>query len=302
MTTVFMALTPASATLETYDTTLYNFGTGDFTILAMPRAHSAGALMAYQDAGAKSGFRLDITASGALKFTAWADGTAVEAMTADPVFVLDGACRCIAVQRTKGVVTLLADFHPLPLAGGGSSVSMPGDISVTKPAPLVIGGENPGGAGFEGGLMNVGVWLRALDETELSQAGFAILSPVSDQMAGYWTLDNTTADQSANANPMRISGAVTFMQCMDCLWAHGDNDYRFVQMATTPASAQALKADHDAAVSSTRVITETRPVHVPTASPCLYVSMMGDLAQMAAPPSGAAMRLIDPDGKSYDTA
>lgn len=296
MTAMFMAVVPETTYFKTYATTAYSFGTGDFTLVAMPRTSTTGSVMSYSSTGS-DGFKVSVDTGGAVHFTAWIGGTATVVSTNTGAVPIDGSCHCIGVVRQSGSLSIFVDCIAVPLTSGGTSTSLPGDISVTSAASLEMASEDHGDS-FSGSLMNVGVWTRALTGDALSQASFAVLEPLSDDLAGYWTLNQTTADSSPLQNALQIVGTITYMQCFDCVWVHGDNCFRFIQIQSTPY----VPPDENETVHSavTTVMAESRPLHVPSGAPALVASLVGALDGSLLPPSSAHLSLTDPDGVVYD--
>ena len=297
MTTIFMAAVPQIAFLKSQPTTAYSFGTGDFTLVAMPRTHSTGALISYRSSTA-DGFVLGIDTEGAAHFTVWIDGIETLISTANGVVPVDGTCHCISVVRQSGDLSIFVDCIPSLLKSGGTSATLAGSVSVEAAAPLELASGDHGSS-FSGGLMNVGIWTKALTGDGLRQAGFAVLELLADQMAGYWTLNNTTADLSPLQNTLQIVRNVSFMQCFDCVWLHGDNHFQFLQMQSTP---HAPADGHVSEVETvTSILTDARSIHVPSGAPALVVSMLGAPDGSLAPPNSGLLTLIDPNGTVYDT-
>lgn len=302
MTAQFMAMAPTDTRLQSYPNPDFAFGTGDFTIVLMPRPLTAGTVVNCQSQAANDGYRAVIEANGAISFTAWFSGTPTTVSTVANAVQISGSCHCVAIRRVSGQLSILIDFVAAPLASGGTSASMPGSIATASPPPFTLGGDRSSSGTFSGGLMNAGVWSRGLSDVELEQAGFAVLSPLQAGLVAYWTLNQTTADSSPNQNALQIYGSITYRQCMDCVWLHGENDYRFLQMQTSPYVPGSMALAEGAAPVAGNMIVETRPIHVPAGAPAMALALMkNEVLGPAGGVTGASLTLTDPDGVVYDT-
>lgn len=296
MSVMYAAQLGNGAYLQALADPAYSFGTGDFTLGAMVMGSTPGPLLSRKDdstgGSEDGGFLLTVDAGGAVRFVTY-DGVGYWQANTGPTGILDGSCHTVMAVRRGGSLGILIDGLPVAVQTDGNRVS---PLNVNNSLPLLIGAtalSSENAKQLTGTLMNVGIWNFALSEDALVRAAFARVSASDAGLQGYWTLDQTNADISANDNPANMSGPVTFAPCLTCVWAAGSGGYSFCRVTNMP-DVDELDAD---AASTT--VALTRVLTVPTGSPALMASIMAQADQPAFP-SGATVSLVDPSGHSYN--
>lgn len=280
----------AGASLQTAPSEVFNFGTGDFTVMAMISSVKGGTAVARKGAvggPGNGGFLLVVNPDGSVKF-ATDNGFGYYQVVSAPSSILDGDCHTIAGIRTGAQLSIFIDGVAVSVTASGNAAP---PLNVNNNLPLTIGctqqSQEPHNQ-FLGNLMNVSVWNTALRGDLLVSAAFARITGTEANLQGYWTLDNTTADLSPHRNPARSVGAVTYEYCLHCMWVAGDNAYTFCAIANMP--------DQN---TPDMTVTLARDVSVPTGSRSFGMSILAN-QDVPAFPSGAQVVLTDPLGNAYN--
>lgn len=265
----------------------YDFGAGDFSIVAMITTRTAGVVISRLE-GAK-GFAIWIDARG--RFVAWiGDGTSDYQLTSAPTGALSGGCHTVAAVRTAGVLLLYLDGVQVPAQVSGTG---PASLDVSVPAPILLGAASsrvPPVTQLIGELMNVGVWSVALTADQVVEAMFCRFSGSPSGLQGYWSLDGAGTDLSSHHNTAVAAGSVTFVPCIDCMWAEGSNQYYFCQMENVPVGAARVAGDP--------TLMMTRHIPVGRGARSLYACIMAD-SDAPRFPTGAVVTITDPRGQTY---
>jgi hypothetical protein len=271
------------ASLQTHPSTAFNFGTGDFTIMAMVESTQGGGLLALPYTGS-AGIQLGVNPDSSVTFRIYGEyvpgftAPAAEVVTG-PTGILDGSCHTVAGIRAAGTLSVMIDGVAVPVTSHNDGE---GPVPITGNVSLTIGNRWPGD------VMNVSVWNAALSGDLLVKAAFARITGDEPNLQGYWTLDGHTQDLSPNANVLYSGfGAVTFRYCLDCVWAQAGNAYMFCSIVNT------------AGPPSWGMVTLSREVPVPTGAPALCMSIMAD-QDTPAFPADAQVTLSDPSGVVYN--
>lgn len=287
---MYQAILAQGGSLQTNPSAAFNFGTGDFTVMAMVQTTSGGTAVARKGGPGGSGnggFLLVIKADGSIKF-ATDNGFGFFEVVTGRTNVLDGDCHTVAGIRTGATLSILLDGLPVAVTPRGNATP---PLNVNNNLPLTMGctqqWQEPYNQ-FIGGLMNVSVWNTALTGDRIVKAAFARVDGTEPNLQGYWMLDATGDDMSPNDNPAQIVGPVSYGYCLDCVWAEGANDYSFCQISNMP--------DGNA---PTMNVTLKREMDVPAGAPALAFAIMAD-QEVPAFPAGAQVQFTDPTGKSYN--
>ncbi|MFA4928723.1 MAG: LamG domain-containing protein [Patulibacter sp.] len=294
MSLMYSALLPRNGNpwIQAPSIPAYDFGTGDFTLVAMVATTQGGPVlyrMANDSAEPNAGFMLLVTSTGIITFVT-SDGTGGQgATTVNATNVLDGGCHTLAAIRRGTSLQLVLDGTPLEcqVASDGTP-----PFDVTVDLPLIIGGQHVqwGEAGtFDGTLMNVGVWNRALEPDELTAVGFGRIDTADPSLCGAWTLDQTDEDSSTYGNTAMLNGSATYTPCIACEWTTGANGYAYCTMTNAPVPARP---------SGARLV-EVRTIDVEPGTPGLAMAIMATPV-LPAFPVGTIVRVIDPVGNRYD--
>lgn len=294
MSLMYSALLPRNGNpwIQAPSIPAYDFGTGDFTLAAMVATTQGGPVlyrMNNDGAEPNAGFMLLVTSTGMITFVT-SDGTGGQgATTVDATNVLDGGCHTLAAIRSGTSLQLVLDGTPLECQVA-SEGTPPFDVSVDL--PLIFGGQHVqwGEAGtFDGTLMNVGLWNRALEPDELTAVGFGRIDTTDPSLCGTWTLDQTTEDGSSYGNDASLNGSATYAPCIACQWTTGANGYAYCTMTNAPVPARP---------SGARLV-EIRTIDVEPGTPGLAMAIMAT-PTLPAFPVGTLVRVIDPVGNRYD--
>ncbi|WP_431113332.1 LamG-like jellyroll fold domain-containing protein [Variovorax paradoxus] len=287
---MYQAMLAQGGSLQTYTSAAFNFGTGDFTVMAMVQTARGGTVVARkggQGGSGNGGFLLVVNPDGSIKF-ATDNGFGFHQVVTGPTAVLDGDCHTVAGIRTGATLNVLLDGLPISATASGNATP---PLNVDNGLPLTMGCtqqyQEPNNQ-FIGGLMNVSVWNAALTGDRVVQAAFARITGSEPNLQGYWSLDATSDDLSPNENPAQIVGPVTFAYCLDCVWAEGANKYAFCQIMNMPDGN-----------TPTMTVSLKRKMNVPGGAPALAFAIMAD-QEVPAFPAGAQVQLIDPGGKVYN--
>jgi hypothetical protein len=290
---MYMVDVNENAWLQTSGTQAYSFDSGDFSIVFMVRMKKSGLVIEYRDYDVKDGYQLEITEQGAVYFDTGLHGEMHFATTINGVIPADNSCRVVSVVRSDGYLAIFIDGVAIQLSSGMHSVHFPWTVGVPVPEPLEIG-RGRMEKSFVGSVMNVGMWSRALNPTELQQAGFAVLADLGEGLQGYWTLNGTLADSSPHGNSAAVFGEATFSNCIGCVWVQGDHDFRYVQMQRHPNTELAR------AGVSTAIIRETLSLEVAQGSKAMFFSLMqGENGPIGASP-GTDLVIFDPTGRQFN--
>lgn len=229
------AILSNGSNLETNSPLEYQIGYSDFTLVAMVRTTRLSGILKYQSIDT-DGLYVFIDAFRNIQFRAWTPGGPLGICTTSSPWPNDQDCHSIALVRQSGVLKIYLDGKNQPLTEDGACKA---NILVQSPTKFTIGTNRPYkdptfpdylDHPFNGAVMNVGIWSRALNTTELCQAAFAKIESMAGGMIGYWRLDGDTNDSSTSKNNLTKIGEVRFKPCMDCVWTSGDNNFRFLQM------------------------------------------------------------------------
>jgi hypothetical protein len=278
------------SSLQTLPSPAYNFGTGDFTVLAMIESLQGGTVIARKGSAGgpgNGGFLLVVNPDGSVKF-ATDDGFGFYQVVSGPASILDGDCHTVGGIRRGDRLSIVIDG--LEVAGTSSGNATP-PLNVNNNLPVTIACTQqmlePHNQ-FVGDIMNVSLWNTALAGDALVKATFARVTGAEPNLQGYWTLNATTDDLSPNDNPANIIGAVTYEFCLHCVWAQGDNQYAFCHIGNDPTGS--LPPPGEATIS--------RRINVQAGAPALFASIM---ANEIAPtfPAGAQVSVTDPAGHVY---
>lgn len=280
----------AGASLQTLPSPSFNFGTGDFTVMAMIESQQGGTAVARQGSATgagNGGFRLVINPDSSVKFLT-SDGVNYFQALTGATGILDGDCHTVAGIRSDLLLSILIDG--LVVASTSSGNGTP-PLNVNNNLPVTIGRtqqtQEPNNQ-FLGDVMNVSVWNVALTGDLIVKSAFARITGSEPGLQGYWTLNATTNDLSPNDNPANIVGIVTFEYCLDCVWAQAANNYTFCRIANMPeANTPAM------------TITLSREMSVAAGAPALAMSIMA-AQDVPAFPTGAQVTLTDPSGQIYN--
>jgi hypothetical protein len=280
----------AGASLQTLPSPSFNFGAGDFTLMAMVESRQGGTVVARKGSAAgpgNGGFLLVVNPDSSVKFMT-SDGVNYFQVLTGPTGILDGDCHTVAGIRNGALLSILIDGLVVATTPSGDGTS---PLNVNNNLPLTIGRtqqtQEPNNQ-FIGDVMNVSVWNTALSGDLIVKSAFARITGSEPGLQGYWTLDATTNDLSTNANPANIVGIVTFEYCLDCVWAQASNSYAFCKIANMPDA-------HTPAMT----VTLSREVSVAAGAPALAMAIMA-AQDVPAFPAGAQVTLSDPSGQIYN--
>lgn len=287
---MYWAILGPSAHFQTLPSPAFNFGTGDFTVMAMMSSEQGGTLVARKGAPGGSGnggFLLVVNPNGSVKF-ATDDGTSFYQVVTGPTGILNGDCHAIAGVRANGVLSIYIDGVSIPTTASGTGRT---PLNVDNSLPVTFGctqqTQEPHNQ-FTGALMNVSLWDVALSDDLFVSATFNRIAPTTPGLQGYWTLDATTDDLSPNDNPANIIGRVTYDYCFHCAWAQSDNAYLFYHVANKPGPN-----------APSETVTVARDIVIPAGAPAFGLSLMAD-QDAPAFPIGAQIVLTDPSGTTHN--
>lgn len=292
MTTMYRAHFANNSSLQTLPSPTYNFGAGDFTVLAMMESLHGGTVVARKgsaDGAGNGGFLLVVNPDGSVKF-ATSDGVSTNQVVSGAAPLLDGNCHTVGGIRRGAQLAIVVDGLEVAVtpSGGGTP-----PLNVNNNLPITIGAtqqtQEPNNQ-FIGDIMNVSVWSAALSGDALVKAAFARVTGIEPNLQGYWTLNATTDDLSPTDNPANIIGVVTYEFCLHCVWAQGDNHYAFCHIGNDPTGGNPPPG---------KQATISRAINVLAGAPALFASIM---ANETAPtfPAGAQMSVTDPAGNVHN--
>lgn len=279
----------AGASLEARSSAAFNFGTHDFTVMAMLESRQGGTVVARKGTAGgtgNGGFLLVVNPDGSVKF-ATDNGFGYFQVVTGPTRVLDGACHTIAGIRSGARLSILLDGVEVPATPSGNAAP---PLNVNNYLPLTIGrtqqGQEPHNQ-FIGAVMNVSLWNLALSGDMVVKAAFARIAGDEPELRGYWALNGNTQDRSRNTNMASIVGSVSFEYCLDCVWAQASNHYAFCQIEN--------KRSPSAPVMN---VTLSHAIYVPAGATVFGMAIMAD-QDTPAFPVGAQVTLSDPSGVVY---
>jgi hypothetical protein len=281
-----------NSSLQTLPSPTYNFGTGDFTVLAMVESLRGGTVVARKgsaEGAGNGGFLLVVNPDGSVKF-ATSDGVSTYQVLSGAAPLLDGNCHTVGGIRRGAQLAIVVDGLEVAVtpSGGGTP-----PLNVNNNLPITIGNtqqtEEPNNQ-FIGDIMNVSLWSAALSGDALVKAAFARVTGTEPNLQGYWTLNATTNDLSPTDNPASIIGVVTYEFCLHCVWAQSDNQYAFCHIGNDPTGGNPPPGEQ---------ATISRAINVLAGAPALFASIMANETTPTFP-AGAQMSVTDPAGHVYN--
>ncbi len=216
----------------------YNFGDGDFTVMAMVMTKKGGTIIARQLGPAGNtrygSFSLSIDAGGRIKFAVMMGSMSSEVVSHETDIVA-GGCHVIMAQRANDALKIFVDGKPL----APRTVSSTGRMhNVNSDRPLTVGClmTETGGTDdhFDGAIMNVSLWGRSLPSDLCVKAAFARVRGDEEGLAGYWSFDGDLAGLSKYGNRAQAAQGVDFENCLDCVWVEGSNAYSVCDISNVP--------------------------------------------------------------------
>lgn len=290
MTTMYRARFSNGSSMRAAPNPAYNFGTGDFTVLAMIELRQGGVVVARksgQGGDDHGGFHLMVRPDGSVMFYTDNGLEAFFAYTL-PSPILDGDCHTVGGIRRGAQLAIVVDGLEVPVTTAGKA----SPLNVNNNLPLTIGWteQTQPNDQFIGSIMNVSLWNTALSGDRLVSAAFANLSGGEPNLQGYWTLNSTTADLSPHRNAASIVGSVSYEYCLHCAWAQGLNKYMFIHIANMPGGNAPAAGQH---------ATVSHAINVPAGAPAFCTSVMSN-GIVPAFPAGAQIKVVDPTGHVYD--
>ena len=153
---------------------------------------------------------------------------------------------------------------------------------------ILIANNSAGNNQYKGGIMNIGLWSRVLQEREATLSGYGQINELGMGPVAYWYLNNSLADKSINNNDLQLaSGTDNFMPCFDCISLYGPNSYSFCQIDGLFQPGQ------------TETIEYTQTVRVDKDAGALLGSIV-DNSGYARFPEGVFVTITDPNGTIYN--
>lgn len=263
----------------------YDVGVGDFTVVGMFMSTTGGPIIARRDGTGEAGFQLSVGTDGSIQFHTYG-ASSISQATTGPTAVLDNCCHTVVGVRKNGVILIYVDGLSLPVTTSGAGLqTITSDVAVTLGA---LDHAVEPHRQFRGGLMNISFWNIALDGDALVRACFGRLTGAETGLLGFWPLSSSGKDLSPLHNDAQPVGPVSSAWCPECVWARGDNDFVFAQVANLP--------DPDAPSDPS---TQSVSVLAPAGASALTMCILSNSDQPSFP-AGATVRLTDPNGVVYD--
>lgn len=262
----------------------YDVGVGDFTVVGMFMSTTGGPIIARRDGTGEAGFQLSVGTDGSIQFHTY--GTGISQASTGPNAVLDNCCHTVVGVRKNGVILIYVDGLSVPVTTSGAGLQ-----NITSNVAVTLGALDHAPEPhrqFRGGLMNISYWNIALDGDTLVRACFGRLTGSESGLLGYWSLSSSGKDRSPLHNDAQPVGPVASGWCPECVWARGDNDFVFAQLASLPDPG-----------APTDPRTQSVSVLVPAGAPALSMAILSNSDQPSFP-AGATVRLTDPNGVVYN--
>lgn len=277
--------------LESSPTRSFDFGRGDFTIIAMVETQLGGTIFA----NSSILVRIEAASGGQLGRVVFAtenpDHGTVWIAESEPVHILDNKCHTIAGVRKGADLFILIDGIRVPANCHGSGVS-PIDLNFSVPRTAVIGQVStqfkPAELQFIGDVMNVSVWAGALENDNFVRAAFGRITGTEPNLRAFWSLDDSYHDASPNQNALTKNGPVSFEYCLKCVWSQIEGEYAFCEISNLDG--------HNP--PDAIVVSLTKEIHVFPGSPALTMAVMANIREPKFP-HGAIVTVIDPSGSTF---
>lgn len=191
----------------------YNFGTGDFSVVALIKPSGTGTIISRKSTAGgpgHGGWLLVLKSAKTIKFST-DDGYGFYEVNGNaPNSLTDGKWHHVAAVRSGGAMSIYVDGKPIPVIPRTNRFT---PLDVNNDMGLMIGGtdqqQEPYNR-YRGYIEGVALWNSALGQQNIVDA--MNNSPIASQTKGYWTLDNTTDDISPIGNNGSINGSVPFVK------------------------------------------------------------------------------------------
>jgi hypothetical protein len=294
----FGAQISAPGTITMPSNSAYDFGTGDFTAMALVQTTAPGTLISRkssQSGSGNGGWLLVVKPGGVIQFIT-TDGVTSYEVDSGAVTVFDGEWHHIAAVRAQGTLSIFFDGDPLPVTASSPNNT---SLDVDNDARLVVGGtdqqQEPYNQ-FVGIIEDVAIWERALNQAEIIPAMANNIPADAPDLVGYWNMNNDVNDSSDTGNNGTINGNVSFVPIFHGIWIESENDYSYC--AIDNVYDEQLLAE-SAGITPSLNISRKQTVIVGQGTPFLYATLMGPIDATTFP-AGVALTIQGPDGTIYN--
>jgi len=282
---------PANGNLTAPNIAGYSVGTGDFTVISMVQPKKAGTIISKKGTAGgagNGGFLVVVKPDQTIKF-ATDNGSGFYEVNSVATDILNGECHSVAAVRKSGTLSIYLDGIALPVTPRSN---LPTPLNIDNSLALMLGATEQSQEPYNqytGLIMNAGFWSRALSTAEIAVAQFGKTTEVANGLQGFWTLNYTLEDVSANHNRLTSTGNVSFASCFNCIWAYGENSYVFCQMENPQNNLIDIQQ-----------VTRKRVMSVPAGAPSLMASIIDNSMDFNAP-ANTTLKITAPDGTVYNT-